>query len=173
MIRDGWRRDFDATLLYVVRGGEILLIHKKRGIGAGKLNGAGGKVDPGESCLEAAVREFEEELLARPLAPRKLGEVAFDVVDGVSILIHVFRADALEGEPSETDEAVPVWAPVDDIPYDRMWADDRYWLPHVLANRPFEAFARFEGDRLLDCDVRRLPGGASERGEESDGDEVP
>ena len=116
MIRDGWRRDFDATLLYVVRDGEILLIHKKRGIGAGKLNGAGGKVDPGESLLAAAVREFREELCARPLAPQELGEVAFDVVDGVSMLIHVFRADALEGEPSETDEAVPVWAPVDDIP---------------------------------------------------------
>ncbi|WP_419162669.1 8-oxo-dGTP diphosphatase [Candidatus Palauibacter sp.] len=158
MIRGDWRPEIDATLLYVVRDGEILLIHKKRGIGAGKLNGAGGKVDPGESCLEAAVREFEEELRAHPVAPRKLGEVAFDVVDGVSILIHVFRADALDGEPSETDEAVPLWAPVDEIPYDRMWADDRYWLPHLLENRAFEAFARFEGDRLLDCEVRCLDG---------------
>ncbi|WP_425153763.1 8-oxo-dGTP diphosphatase [Candidatus Palauibacter sp.] len=158
MIRDDWRPEIDATLLYVVRDGEILLIHKKRGIGAGKLNGAGGKVDPGESCLDAAVREFEEELRARPLDPRKLGEVGFDVVDGASILIHVFRADALDGEPSETDEAVPLWAPVDEIPYDRMWADDRYWLPHLLENRAFEAFARFEGDRLLECEVRCLDG---------------
>ena len=39
-----WRPEIDATLLYVVRDGEILLIYKKRGIGAGKLNGAGGKV---------------------------------------------------------------------------------------------------------------------------------
>ena len=156
MIPDDWRGDLDATLLYVVRGGEILLIHKKRGIGAGKLNGAGGKVDPGESALQAAVREFREELRAHPVAPRKLGEVGFEVVDGESIRIHVFRADALEGEPVETDEAVPVWTPVDDIPYDRMWADDRYWLPHLLENRPFEAFARFEGDRMLDCRVTPL-----------------
>ena len=157
MIPDGWRGDFDATLLYVVRGGEILLIRKKRGIGAGKLNGAGGKVDPGEDSLQAAVREFEEELGARPIAPRKLGEVGFDVVDDVSILIHVFRSDALEGEPVETDEATPLWVPVDDIPYDRMWADDRHWLPHLLENRRFEAFARFAGDRMLDCHVTRLP----------------
>lgn len=156
MIPDDWRAEIDATLLYVVREGEILLIHKKRGIGAGKLNGAGGKVDPGESCLDAAVREFEEELRARPVAPRKLGEVGFDVVNGQSLHIHVFRADAVEGEPAETDEAVPVWTPVDDIPYDRMWADDRHWLPHLLDDRPFEAFARFDGDRMLDCQVTRL-----------------
>lgn len=156
MIPDDWRAETDATLLYVVRGGEILLIHKKRGIGAGKLNGAGGKVDPGESCLEAAVREFEEELRARPVDPRKLGEVGFDVVNGESLHIHVFRADAVEGEPAETDEAVPVWTPVDDIPYDRMWEDDRYWLPHLLEDRPFEAFARFDGDRMLECQVTPL-----------------
>ena len=163
MSRDDWQPEIDATLLYIVRDGEILFIHKKRGIGAGKLNGAGGKVDPGESPLGAAVREFEEELRARPIAPRKLGEVAFDVLNGISILIHVFRADALEGEPSETDEAVPVWAPVDDIPYDRMWADDRYWLPHLLENRSFEAFARFDGDELLDCEVRWPADGTWER----------
>ena len=156
MIPDDWRAEIDATLLYVVRGGEILLIHKKRGIGAGKLNGAGGKVDPGESCLDAAVREFKEELRARPVDPRKLGEVGFDVLNGESLHIHVFRADAVEGEPAETDEAVPVWTPVDDIPYDRMWEDDRYWLPHLLEDRPFEAFARFDGDRMLECQVTRL-----------------
>ena len=99
------------------------------------------------------MREFEEELLARPIEPRQLGEVAFDVVAGVSILIHVFRADALEGEPTETDEAVPFWAPLHDIPYDRMWEDDKYWLPLLLENRAFEARAQFAGGALLSCEV--------------------
>ena len=116
-------------------------------------------MDPSESCLDAAVREFEEELRARPVDPRKLGEVGFDVVNGESLHIHVFRADAVEGEPVETDEAVPVWTPVDDIPYDRMWEDDRYWLPHLLEDRPFEAFARFDGDCMLECQVTRLTRG--------------
>ena len=111
MIPDSWQSDIGATLLYVVRAGQILVIHKKRGIGAGKLNGAGGKVDPGEDCLQATVREFREELRARPVAPRKLGEVGFDVVDDVSIRIHVFRSDAMEGEPVETDEAIPGGCP--------------------------------------------------------------
>ncbi|MDE2877590.1 8-oxo-dGTP diphosphatase [Candidatus Palauibacter soopunensis] len=152
-IPEGWEPDLHATLLFIVRGDEILLIHKKRGLGAGKLNGAGGKVEPGESTLEAAMREFEEELRARPVAPRKVGEVAFEVLSGMSILIHVFRADALVGKPVETSEATPMWTPVDDIPYDRMWEDDRHWLPHVIENRPFEAYARFQGDDMVHCRV--------------------
>lgn len=39
--------------MFVVRGGEILLIEKKRGHGAGKVNGPGGKIDPGESPSNA------------------------------------------------------------------------------------------------------------------------
>ncbi|MYA32208.1 MAG: 8-oxo-dGTP diphosphatase [Gemmatimonadales bacterium] len=157
-IPESWRPDLHATLLFIVRGGEILLIHKKRGLGAGKLNGAGGKVEPGESTLDAAMREFQEELRARPVTPRKVGEVAFEVLSGMSILIHVFRSDALEGEPVETSEATPRWTPVDDIPYDRMWEDDRHWLPHVIDDRPFEAYARFEGDDMVHCRVVLLPG---------------
>jgi 8-oxo-dGTP diphosphatase len=42
---------------------EVLLIHKLKGPAAvrGRLNGIGGKVEPGETFLECVVREFEEE----------------------------------------------------------------------------------------------------------------
>jgi len=153
---DAWEPAFDATLLFVVRGDEMLLINKKRGLGAGKVNAAGGKVDPGETPLQAAVREFEEELVARPVDPRKLGEIAFEVIDGPSIRIHVFRADEIRGEPQETEEAIPLWAPLSDLPFDRMWEDDRYWLPLLVENRPFNARTVFEGDRLLGYEVTEL-----------------
>ena len=151
---DGWRPDLEATLLFVVRDERVLLIHKKRGLGAGKLNAPGGKVDAGETPREAAIREFEEELGARPLRPERAGVVAFEVVDGPSIRIHVFRSDDVEGEPIETDEAIPVWRPRDHIPYDAMWEDDRYWLPLVLERRPFHVRTLFHGDRLLGIEVR-------------------
>ncbi|MEM9057182.1 MAG: NUDIX domain-containing protein, partial [Pseudomonadota bacterium] len=55
-----WTPKDIATLLFVVRGGEVLLIHKKRGLGAGKINGPGGRVEPGETVQECAVREVRE-----------------------------------------------------------------------------------------------------------------
>ncbi len=151
-----WTPALDATLLFVVVGDQMLMIEKKRGLGAGKINAAGGKVDPGETPLQAAQREFEEELIARPLEPRKLGEIAFEVLDGPSIRIHVFRSDEIRGEPQETEEAIPVWAPLDDLPFDRMWADDRYWLPLLVEDRPFRVRTVFRGDALLGYEVIEL-----------------
>jgi len=144
-----WRGDLDATLLFVIREGEILLIHKKRGLGAGKINGPGGKVDPGEGPREGAIRETVEELGARPVGVTRAGEVWFQVTDGTAIRIHVFRAGGLEGEARETDEAIPLWTPVDAIPFDRMWADDVIWFPFLLAGTPFRVRTLFDGDRLV------------------------
>ena len=152
-----WEPTVEATLLYVVRGDKILLIHKKRGLGAGKLNGVGGKIEAGESPLAAAVREFEEELLASPVNPEKLGEIAFDVVEEIAIRIHVFRSNELGGEPKETVEARPEGTPVCNMPYDRMWEDDQYWLPLLLDNRRFEVYASFDGDVLVSCEVFETP----------------
>jgi hypothetical protein len=34
--------------------------------------------------------------------------------------------------PRETREAKPVWYDLGALPFDRMWEDDRYWLPLIL-----------------------------------------
>ncbi|MEM9488228.1 MAG: NUDIX hydrolase, partial [Myxococcota bacterium] len=59
-------------------------------------------------------------------------------------------ADGCRGQASETDEAVPLWTAMDDIPYGEMWPDDRYWLPLVLTGS--SVFGRFiyDGDTLID-----------------------
>ena len=67
-----WTPDILATLMFVVQKGRILLIRKKRGIGAGKVNGPGGKFEPGETALQCVLREVREELgvslkISRPL----------------------------------------------------------------------------------------------------------
>ena len=67
-----WTPDILATLMFVVQKGRILLIRTKRGIGAGKVNGPGGKFEPGETALQCVLREVREELgvslkISRPL----------------------------------------------------------------------------------------------------------
>lgn len=138
-----------ATILFVVRGGEVLLIRKKRGLGAGKINGPGGRIDGAETPLEAAVREVQEELCVTPRGVTFHGLLRFQFVDGYSLLVHVFRAADCDDVARETDEAIPLWCPIDAVPYDAMWQDDHYWLPHLLAGRTFEGAFVFDGDRML------------------------
>lgn len=145
-----WRPVDPATLLFVIQDGRILLIRKKRGLGAGKINGPGGRLEAGEQPREAAIREVQEELLVTPTDLEKGGELRFQFVDGYAIHVHVFRAGGLIGEPTETDEATPIWADIDAIPYDEMWEDDRIWIPHLLEGRPFEGRFLFDDDRMLD-----------------------
>lgn len=145
-----WIPQQRATLLFVVRDGKVLLIHKKRGLGAGKINAPGGRIDAGETPAEAAVREVREETCVQPLDARKSGELFFQFADGLSLHVHVFRSDGCIGESRETEEAVPFWAEVAAIPYGRMWADDIHWVPWMLQARPFRGYFTFEGDRMLD-----------------------
>jgi 8-oxo-dGTP diphosphatase len=156
-----WTPRMRATLLFVVRDGQVLLIHKKRGLGAGKINGPGGRIEPGESPRDAAIREVEEELLVTPLDVNEAGELFFQFTDGLSIHGYVFRAGTCRGEPQETDEATPVWADRNRLPYDRMWEDDRYWVPLMLKGTPFRGYFLFDGDRMLDHRLVTLdPAGA-------------
>jgi 8-oxo-dGTP diphosphatase len=145
-----WQPRIRANLLFIVRDKKILLIRKKRGFGAGKINGPGGKVGPGETPLAAALRETHEELGIKARGAKQHGELHFQFRDGYSLHCAVFLADDFEGEPRETDEAVPLWTPLGAIPYDEMWADDRFWLPLLIRGKSFKGYFDFDGERLLE-----------------------
>jgi 8-oxo-dGTP diphosphatase len=151
---DSWSPTDRATLLFVIRDGKVLLIRKKRGLGAGKINGPGGRLEPGETAAEAAVRELEEELLIRSSAPVWCGQHSFQFIDGYGLYVDVFKTDSYEGEPTETDEAIPLWFDTSELPYEEMWEDDRHWFPHLLAGRRFWGRYIFDGDRMLDIQLK-------------------
>lgn len=144
-----WVPEMRATLMFIRVGDEVLLIEKKRGIGAGKVNGPGGKIDPGETPRQCAIRETQEELQVTATGVRKMGELFFSMSDIPDIHCHVFTADGYEGTPTETPEAIPLWTKVSEIPYHRMWDDDRYWLGQVLAGETFRGRFRFDGEKIL------------------------
>jgi len=144
-----WKAVDRATLTFIVDADRVLLIRKKRGLGAGKINGPGGRIEDGESALEGAVREVEEEVCVTPLDPAFQGELRFQFVDGYSIHVHVFLANGCDGEPRETDEAIPLWFPIDEIPFEEMWSDDVLWLPRLLAGERVGGRFVFDGDEML------------------------
>ena len=148
-----WEPTMVANLLFVVQGGRILLIRKKRGLGAGNINGPGGKLEPGETALEAALREVEEEIGITAHDPEEMGVLYFQFVDGLKLHCTVFRSGSFDGELIETDEANPIWFDLDAIPYEEMWEDDQYWLPGMIAGRRFDGYFVFDGPAMLSKNV--------------------
>ena len=145
-----------ATLLFVERGEEVLLIHKKRGLGAGKVNAPGGKIDPGETPVQAAIREVQEEVGLQVSDPEEMGVLRFQFINGDRLALHctVFRSKHFTGEPYATPEADPFWCRIDAVPYDKMWEDDHHWLPGMLDGQRFDADFIFDDEAMLWKDLR-------------------
>ena len=102
-----WSPKIRATLLFIFKENEILLIHKKTGLGKGKINAPGGKIEEGESPDECAIRETFEEVCVQPSDVKKAGELFFQFLDGLTIHGYVFYTDQYLGTPAETREANP------------------------------------------------------------------
>ena len=79
-----WRAVDPATLVFIIKDDRVLLIRKKRGLGAGKVNGPGGRLEPGETFKACAIREVQEELLVTTVDPVRVGQHAFQFIDGYS-----------------------------------------------------------------------------------------
>ncbi len=146
---EAWEPSETAVLCYIFKEGQVLLINKKRGLGKGKVNAPGGRIDPGETPVQTAVRELQEEVGLTPLEPYEVGRLSFVFTNGYSLKGHVFFAHDYEGELVETDEADPFWVPVEEIPYEQMWEDDADWLPMAMDGKFVTARFIFEGERML------------------------
>lgn len=151
-----WEPSEKAVLCLIIQDKRILLIRKKKGLGAGKINGPGGRIEPGEKAIDAAIREAEEEVGLTPFNVEKKAVLSFVFTDGFSIFVEVFTASGYTGEMVETDEAKPFWFNLTDIPYHEMWDDDRHWLPLVLDGKNIKARFIYENEKILDHDIRIL-----------------
>ncbi len=149
-----WRAVERATLVFVTRKvrrkREVLLIRKKRGLGAGKINGPGGKLDPGESARQCAARETQEELRIEVSDLELMAEHRFQFQNGHSIHVLVYTTERFSGTPTETDEAVPLWTDTREVPWSEMWADDELWLPYLFEGRTVRAEWIFDGEAMCD-----------------------
>lgn len=142
-----------TTLVFLLTDDLILLALKKQGMGTGKMNGVGGKVEVGETIVKGAVREAYEEI-GVIIAPADLEQVAvltfvFEDKTEWNQECHVFFARKWKGEPIESEEMKPEWVGRAAIPYGRMWADDILWLPRALAGERLAARFNFTKDAVM------------------------
>ncbi|MDZ4788315.1 MAG: 8-oxo-dGTP diphosphatase [Blastochloris sp.] len=149
-----WQPTELAVLCFVVENSRILLIEKKRGLGAGKVNAPGGKIKLGETPLEAAIRETQEEVGVIPIGLTEAGVLRFQFKDGYALHCTVFKAKSFQGVLIETPEATPFIVGTDEIPFERMWADDSHWVKYLLSGDYFSGAFLFDEDRMLTNEVK-------------------
>ena len=146
---ESWQPDVRGTLLFLKDRDQVLLIRKKRGHGAGKINGPGGKVDQGETPLQAALRETREETGIEVRHATLMAEFRFVDLIAEQWYGYVFIAEGWHGSLQETDEADPFWCPIAELPFAEMWEDDRFWLPRLLSGERLRGDFLFDDGRLL------------------------
>ena len=142
-----------TTLLFLMREHEVLLAMKKRRFGEGKWNGVGGKLDAGETTIEAAKRECQEEINVAPITIKHMADLHFfqqpETHPTMNTDCSVYICTEWKGEPSETEEMSPQWFDIDSIPYDDMWPDDKFWLPQVLGGQKVDGTFVFDQNEVF------------------------
>lgn len=116
---------------------QILLNMKKRWFGEGKFNWAWWKVEAWETILEWAKRELQEETMIDVsidnFEQRWLFHFYFENKEDWNQDVTLFVVKNYSWEVEETEEMKPTWFNLNEIPYDKMWEDDKIWLPRILA----------------------------------------
>lgn len=137
----------ETTLLILRESNRILLAKKKRGFGEGKYNGVGGKLEKNETPEEAMIRECQEEINVTPTEYEKVGEIKFlEYIKNnqTSLVFYLYVATKWIGDPTESDEMIPKWFNIEEIPYDEMFLDDKYWLPLILEGKKINGYFEFD-----------------------------
>ena len=133
------------TLVVVYNDEKILLAMKKRGFGAGRWNGYGGKVLDSETIEESAKREFEEESGVSVEELINRGKLIFTFENNNDELeVNLFSIKDFKGEPVETEEMKPQWFLHSEIPYDAMWSEDPHWIPEFLQGKNVRGSVHFD-----------------------------
>lgn len=148
-----------TTLCYIEQDDKYLMLHrvkKENDLNKDKWIGVGGKFEPGESPEECLLREVKEETGLTLTSYKFRGIITFISDEWGYEYMHLFTADAYEGELPENkmkdcDEGELVWVPKDEIGQLHLWEGDKIFL-RLLEEREdfFSLKLRYEGDTLVE-----------------------
>lgn len=141
-----------ATICYIDNGKELLLLHRNKkphDVHAGKWISVGGKLEPGETPEECAIREIREETGLQVDRLTMIGMITFpEFTPGHDWYTYVFRVTDFSGELQECDEGTLEWVPYEEVLQKPTWTGDYIFLEWVLEHRPFFSakFSYVEGE---------------------------
>lgn len=138
-----------STLCFPIKDNKIYLSRKKHGLGAGFINGFGGKTEEGESIDSTAVREIREEAGIEVVEGdlEKAGIVDFYRDGQYTFECHVYTFSKWNGEFVETEEMEKALAyDLDSPPFGQMFPADRKWIPLICEGKKIRAKCYFNQD---------------------------
>ena len=152
----------NTSLCYIERGDEYLMLHRvKKTVdeNAGKWIGVGGGFEEGESPAACMLREVYEETGLQLSAWRCRGVVTFVSDEWGTEYMHLFTANAFDGELRECEEGVLAWKKKDEVLSSLpIWEGDRIFLRLLAEDRPFFLLTlRYRGDRLVEAVLNGEP----------------
>ncbi len=116
-------KEVQSVGIVVIKGDKVLLVES--GSNSSHLNGShglpAGKVDPGETHIQAAIRELKEETgldtEEKSLIPLKVFEATIQQKQGlVNFIWHTFLCTLYTGDLRSTEETTPKWVPISELP---------------------------------------------------------
>lgn len=120
MITEGTKRT-DCVGVICFRGGDVLLIRRANPPRAGEWSLPGGRIEPGETERQAALRELSEETGVSATLGDKVAVIDADF-EGFSYRLHDYAAQWTSGQPKGADDALDArFVPVADIGRLGMW----------------------------------------------------
>jgi 8-oxo-dGTP diphosphatase len=142
-----------ATLCYVRRDGQTLMIHrvkKANDMHQGKWNGLGGKLNPGESPEECAVREIFEESGLRVRNPQLKGFLTFPAFSqDEDWYVFVYVVAEFEGELIDSPEGLLRWVDNAALVTLNLWEGDPIFLPWLDRPGIFSGKFIYKDGRLV------------------------
>lgn len=141
----------ETVLVYIEKDGQYLFIHKqKHDMNFGKYLGVGGKIEPNESFIDAAIRETYEETGLTMLNPELRGKIYFHS-GTYEEWMYLFTATHFTGKLKASSEGELVWVEYKTMKNLPMWAGDHYFLERLQTDRTyFEMHLVYEGDTLVE-----------------------
>jgi 8-oxo-dGTP diphosphatase len=146
-----------ATLCYTRRNGRTLMVHrvkKENDMHQGKWNGLGGKLEPGETPEECAIREIREEAGLQVTKLILKGFLTFpSFADDEDWYAFVFLARDFTGELIESPEGDLAWIDDSQLLKLELWEGDRIFLPWLERPGFFSGKFVYEEGRLVSHSV--------------------
>lgn len=142
-----------ATLCYIKRSGKTLMVHrvkKENDMHQGKWNGLGGKLEPGESPEECAIREIAEEAGLTVNKPDLKGILTFPKFkNDEDWYVFLFVIRNFKGKLIDSPEGNLKWIQDDELLNLNLWEGDKIFLKWLDKKGFFSGKFNYRNGKLM------------------------